>query len=79
MSELTITVIRTAEQLAEALRVRTRVFVEEQGVPREEEIDGYDAGPASNTRAVHVMARLADVPVVPAGRGVQYHRTLEGA
>ena len=73
MNDLVISVIRSARELAEALRVRTLVFVEEQGVPLAEEVDGYDADPASNARAVHVIARLAGVPVATARLQVDAH------
>lgn len=39
---LEIVSITTQEQLKEALQIRKEVFVEEQHVPLEEEIDGYD-------------------------------------
>ncbi len=41
--------------MREALAIRTSVFVEEQGVPPEEEIDAHDRTDAS---AVHALARL---------------------
>jgi ElaA protein len=41
---------RDAEELQGALAVRERVFVEEQGVPIEEELDGHDA------EALHLVA-----------------------
>ncbi len=56
-----IVTIETAEQLAEAIEVRRAVFIEEQQVPEEEEIDGYDADPAApgmSERVVHVLGRL---------------------
>ncbi|WP_027091505.1 GNAT family N-acetyltransferase [Cohnella thermotolerans] len=37
--------VTTAEQLAEGLRVRKAVFVQEQGVPEDLEWDEYDASP----------------------------------
>lgn len=63
MSGIAVTVIRTPAELEEALSVRRRVFVDEQGVPEEEEIDRYDADPATVTSAVQVLGRLAGVPV----------------
>ncbi|MFN0221286.1 MULTISPECIES: GNAT family N-acetyltransferase [Paenibacillus] len=39
--------VETVEQLRECLEVRTAVFVEEQKVPAEEEIDEFDDSPAS--------------------------------
>ena len=61
--------IETAEQLAEAIAVRRAVFIEEQQVPEDEEIDGYDADPASpgmSERVVHVLGRLDGRPVATA-------------
>jgi predicted GNAT family N-acyltransferase len=58
VSKLEVTTIRTMAELREALAVRLRVFVEEQGVPLEEEVDRYDIDPATNTSAVHVLGRL---------------------
>lgn len=58
-----VDVIRTPEDLEAALAIRTRVFVEEQGVPPHEEIDGYDTGPMPNARSVHVLGRLEGVPI----------------
>jgi predicted GNAT family N-acyltransferase len=43
-----------------ALAVRTRVFVDEQGVPLDEEIDEHDR---SDAGAVHALASEGDVPV----------------
>lgn len=42
--EAVVSVIRTAEELKEALHIRQLVFVEGQGVPLDEEIDAYDGG-----------------------------------
>ena len=42
-----ILTIETAEQLAEAIEVRRAVFIEEQDVPEDEEIDDYDADPTA--------------------------------
>ncbi len=61
--------IETAEQLAEAIAVRRAVFIEEQQVPEDEEIDDYDADPASpgiSERVVHVLGRLDGRPVATA-------------
>jgi ElaA protein len=45
---------RTAAELAAALALRARVFMDEQGVSREEELDGRD------DEAVHVVALEGD-------------------
>ena len=61
--------IETAEQLAEAITVRRAVFIEEQQVPEEEEIDGYDEDPAApgmSERVVHVLGRLDGRPAATA-------------
>ncbi len=65
MSDIVVTVIRTQPELAEALLIRTRVFVEEQGVPVAEEVDAYDADPVDE-RVVHVLGRLDGAPVAAA-------------
>jgi ElaA protein len=49
---------RDAEELQGALAVRERVFVEEQGVPIEEELDGHDA------EALHLVALSPERQVV---------------
>jgi predicted GNAT family N-acyltransferase len=45
------------------LDVRRRVFIEEQHVPEDEEIDAYDADPATVTTCLHVLASLDGKPV----------------
>jgi predicted GNAT family N-acyltransferase len=59
--------VTSLEQMQDALRVRRRVFIEEQGVPEDLEIDGHDADPAVVTTALHVLARL-DGESVATGR-----------
>lgn len=66
MAGLQVAFITTSEEMAAALTVRMRVFVEEQGVPVAEEVDRYDADPATNTAAVHVLGRLDGVAVATA-------------
>ena len=64
-----VVTIETAEQLAEAIAVRRAVFIEEQRVPEDEEIDGYDADPAApglRERVVHVLGRLDGRPAATA-------------
>ena len=56
-----VVVVQTARQRADALSVRIAVFVVEQGIPREEEIDDDD------DHAVHCVGYLEGVPVA-AGR-----------
>jgi predicted GNAT family N-acyltransferase len=50
-------------EMLQALEVRRRVFIEEQQVPESLEIDEHDAGPASVTTALHVLALHEDAPV----------------
>jgi predicted GNAT family N-acyltransferase len=55
--------VTSLEEMQDALSVRRRVFIEEQGVPEDLEIDEHDADPATVTTALHVLARLDGVPV----------------
>jgi predicted GNAT family N-acyltransferase len=55
--------ITSAEQMAAALSIRRRVFIEEQRVAEEEEIDDHDGDPAQVTTALHVLATLDGEPV----------------
>jgi ElaA protein len=54
--------ITTAEEMRQALSVRRRVFIEEQQVPENLEIDEHDGDPALVTTALHVLARLDGEP-----------------
>lgn len=56
-----VKLVETPEELAGAAAVRRRVFVEEQGVPLEEEYDAYDAA------AAHVVA-IIEGRVIGTGR-----------
>lgn len=58
-----VALVRTARDMALALELRRRVFIEEQGVPEAEEIDRHDGDPAQVTTAVHVLARRDGQPV----------------
>jgi predicted GNAT family N-acyltransferase len=58
--------ISAARELAAALRIRTRVFVREQGVPQQIELDNEDA------RAVHLIA-LGGQRAVGTARLVLHH------
>ncbi len=53
-----VTRVGTPAELAAALAVRTRVFVEEQHVPVEEEIDRFDAEPWVRADVLQVIGRL---------------------
>lgn len=58
--------VADAAALDEALAVRRAVFVEEQGVPEDEEIDRHDGDPAATADAVHALGRLDGRPVATA-------------
>ena len=60
---LQIRVVRTRSEMADALAVRRAVFIDEQGVSEEEEIDAHDGDPARVTSALHVIAYLGGRPV----------------
>jgi predicted GNAT family N-acyltransferase len=55
--QITIRQISTEKELKQALRIRIRVFVREQGVPAEIELDEDDK------RAVHLLASVEGRPV----------------
>ena len=63
MSDFEVLLVTTAEQMHEALSVRRRVFIVEQHVPEAEEIDVYDADPATVYACRHVIVRLEGRPV----------------
>ncbi|MBV8600645.1 MAG: GNAT family N-acetyltransferase, partial [Candidatus Eremiobacteraeota bacterium] len=52
--------VRDADRLADALRLRLEVFVEEQGVPIAEEVDDHDR---DDPGAVHALIRDGRAPV----------------
>lgn len=55
---LEIETVTTWAQMQEAIRIRWAVFVEEQGVPEEEELDEHDLPRAWRHRATHALGRL---------------------
>jgi predicted GNAT family N-acyltransferase len=57
--------ITDSERMQAALAIRLRVFVDEQGVPPDEEVDEHDR---SDPSAVHAVARDATGRPVGAGR-----------
>src|SRR5262245_41006868 len=67
MNTFTVIEVHTLDQLNELLAVRLRVFVEEQRVPLEEEVDRYDVDPATTPPAVSVLGRL-DGECIATGR-----------
>ena len=50
--------IETLEEMADALEIRRAVFIDEQHVPEDEEIDHYDGDPTATEDAVHVLVHL---------------------
>jgi predicted GNAT family N-acyltransferase len=75
--DIEVTVIHSAEAMRDALGVRFRVFVEEQHVPIEEEVDAFDDRPGERDDVVHVLLRLGGEPVATA-RLLLGHPTSEG-
>lgn len=69
MAMIVVAPVTSMDELRQALAVRFRVFVDEQGVPADEEIDAYDASPAgtADAEALHVLAK-ADGLTVGAAR-----------
>ena len=58
MPDFAVSLVRTAEEMREALAVRRAVFIEEQEVPEALEIDEHDGDPALINTALHVLRRL---------------------
>ena len=52
MGEITVKLVETEEDMEAAVGIRFRVFVDEQSVPPEIELDEYDA------HAIHAIARV---------------------
>ena len=69
MATIDIVPVTLMDELHEALAVRFRVFVDEQGVPADEEIDAYDASPTggAGSEALHILAK-ADGATIGAAR-----------
>lgn len=59
-STLKVIPVQTIEQLEECFSIRFKVFVEEQQVPRDLEIDEYDASPEA---CRHFVLRDGETPV----------------
>ena len=68
-----VTRVGTPADLAAALAVRTRVFVEEQHVPVEEEIDHHDAEPWTRSDVLHVIGRLDGTVIATARLLLETH------
>jgi predicted GNAT family N-acyltransferase len=63
VSDPEVIIVRTPVEMDDALSVRRRVFIEEQAVPAELEVDEHDGDPASVSTALHVLVRDAGLPV----------------
>lgn len=63
MSDFTVTTIETLEEMADALEIRRRVFIEEQQVPEDEEIDRFDDDPTTVHDCIHMLVRLQGEPI----------------
>lgn len=68
-----IVTVRTLEEMQEALAIRRRVFIEEQSVPEDIEIDEHDGDPATLTSALHVLARINGVPAATGRLLLDHH------
>ena len=55
--KVNVTQAITKRDQSECFAIRTEVFVEEQGVPKEEELDGLDQ------TSIHALARINSIPV----------------
>lgn len=69
----TVEVIRSPEQMQEAFGIRFRVFVEEQHVPIEEEVDAFDDRPGQRDDVVQVLVRLDGAPAATARLLLGHH------
>ena len=63
---LDVVTVTTAAEMSDVLVVRRAVFIEEQGISEDEEIDRYDGDPREMTSAVYVLGRLQGRPVATA-------------
>ena len=61
--DLIVKIVENSSRLEMALNIRMNVFVLEQGVSKEEEIDEYDLKPWDNNKSVHFLAELAGISV----------------
>ena len=65
MEDLTIKLVETEEEMEAAMGVRFRVFVAEQQVPAEEELDEFDA---TATHAIAIAVNQGQPQVIATGR-----------
>jgi predicted GNAT family N-acyltransferase len=70
-----VVTVRTPDEMRQALAVRRRVFIEEQQVPEELEIDEHDGDPATIKTALHVLALNGD-EAIATGRLLLAHEDL---
>ena len=57
LQKVNVTQAITKKDQSDCFAIRTEVFVEEQGVPKEEELDGWDR------TSMHALARVNGIPV----------------
>lgn len=76
--DIEVSVIRTPEAMQDALSVRFRVFVEEQHVPIEEEVDELDERPGERDDVVHVLLRVNGHPTATARLLLGHRDPTEG-
>ena len=57
LQKFNVTQAITKRDQSDCFAIRTEVFVEEQGVPKEEELDGLDQ------TSIHALARINSIPV----------------
>lgn len=67
VAEMTLEFVTTAAQMESALAIRRAVFIEEQAVPEELEIDEHDAPEAWEVTALHALLTL-DGEAIATGR-----------
>ena len=63
MTVIRVSFVGSKEEIAEALSIRRRVFIDEQHVPEDLEIDEHDDERAWGTTAVHALLWLDGRPV----------------
>lgn len=73
MKSMEIRTIILSEELEEAFKIRTKVFVEEQGVPLNDEFDEFDDFDTLDGDCEHVLAFYDGLPV-----GTGRIRTVNG-
>jgi predicted GNAT family N-acyltransferase len=66
MSDLQVVRVTSDDHMRQALVVRRTVFVEEQGIDADIEVDEHDADPGTVTTAVHMLGLLDGEPVATA-------------